>query len=118
MADWVEMHRCITMYSCYRSMGMTARGRPDRTLPRKVLRISAGNGEGVPQMLPPPIRRYLVVEIRLGKACDSYPLILHLFLNHHHHHTHTNCRVYSHLLVGTVRLESHGVQDAPLSSLL
>jgi hypothetical protein len=98
-------------------MGMTARGRSDVTLPRKGLRISAGNGEGVPPTLPPPIRRYLVVEIRLGKACDSYLLICHLFLNHYRHHTHTNCRIYSHLRVGTVRLENHGARDAPLSSL-
>jgi hypothetical protein len=86
------------------------------TLPPKGLRISAGNGEGVPPTLPPPIRRYLV-EIRLGKACDSYLLICHLFLGHYHHHTHTNCRIYLHLLVDTVRQESHGARDAPLSSL-
>ena len=98
-------------------MDMTVRGRSDVTLPRKGLRTSAGNGEGVPPTLPPPIRQYLVVEIRLGKACDSYLLILHLFLNHRHRHTRRNCHIYSHHLVGTVRLESHGVRDAPLSSL-
>jgi len=67
------MHRYTIMYSCCRSKGLTGRERLDGTQPlHKGLRTGAGKEEGAPPMQLPPIRRYLVVEIHLGKACDSY----------------------------------------------
>jgi hypothetical protein len=69
-------------------------------------------------MPPPLIQHYLVAEIRLGKACDSYLPTYHLCLGHYPHYTHTSYQTHTRLLVGKVQVESDGARDAPRSNLL